>query len=558
MLWFGWEGPQLSRRMMTWDSQLFRGHFCPFYKLDYNEIKHGATTRHDIAMTRVIVLSRWSLNSQEVEVGNIDARKLKVLFLAAEATPFVKVGGLADVAGSLPKALQQIDVDVRLMLPRYGNAVGKEYSLRRVGGSIAVPLGPGKEQVHLLETAVGDLPVYMIWDEHYLSTREKVYGFNDDPRRFAFFSRAVIATVQMMGQTMGWKPDVIHAHDWHTAPVVAWLDSYGKHDRYYRDLATLFTIHNLAYQGLCGRLILTFAQMQDLGHLPVEPPGQVNWMAQGIAHADVLSAASPSYRREILTPENGMGLDSLLRERQDRLFGILNGIDTVVWNPHTDPALTQSFDTTSIPMRAVNKAALQREVGLPARSEIPLLGVVTRLDPLKGLDLMLPVLEPLLTERDLQFVLLGTGDSEYEERFRALQQRFTDRVRVFTKFDDRLARRIYGGIDLFLMPSRHEPGGLGHMLALRYGAVPVVRSTGVLADTVVDVTTQPNRGTGFVFRPYTGEAFRDALESALVLYKSPDRWQALQRRAMELDFSWSTSARAYVDLYSRAKAQHQA
>ena len=486
----------------------------------------------------------------------VNDKRLKVLFLAAEATPFVKVGGLADVAGALPKALRQLDVDVRLMLPRYGNTGDKDHDLRRVGGPIAVPLGPGKENVHLLETEVDGLPVYMIWDEQYLSTREKVYGFNDDPRRFTFFSRAVIATLQVMDKEMGWKPDVIHAHDWHTAPVVAWLDVYGKRDAFYRDIATLFTIHNLAYQGLCGRLILTFAQMQDLGHLLVEPPGQVNWMAQGIAHADVLSAASPSYSRDILTPENGMGLDTLLCERQEHLFGILNGIDDAVWNPDTDPALTQSFDATSLRMRAVNKAALQREVGLPNRAETPLLGVVSRLDPLKGLDIMLPALESLLSQQDVQFVLLGTGESVYEERFRLLQQRFPDRVRVFIKFDDRLARRIYGGIDLFLMPSQYEPGGLGHMIALRYGAIPVVRATGVLADTVIDATTQPKRGNGFVFRPYTAEALGEAVQRALLVYHNAVKWQALQRRAMEFDFSWSNSARAYVDLYRRAKAQH--
>ena len=479
-------------------------------------------------------------------------KKLKVLFLAAEATPCVKVGGLADVAGSLPKALQPLDVDVRLMLPRYGNTVGKETNLRRVGGSIAVPLGPGQERVHLLATDVDALPVYMIWDEQYLSTREKVYGFNDDPRRFTFFSRAVIAALQ----AMDWKPDVIHAHDWHTAPVVAWLDVYGRRDAFYRDIATLFTIHNLAYQGLCGRLILTFAQMQELEHLPVEPPGQVNWMAQGIAHADVLSAASPTYGREILTPESGMGLDSLLQARREHLFGLLNGIDTAIWDPDTDVALTQSFTATSLRMRAVNKAALQREVGLPARPETPLLGVVSRLDRLKGLDIMLPALEALLSQQDVQFVLLGTGEPEYEERFRLLQQRFPDRVRVFIKFDDRLARRIYGGIDIFLMPSQHEPGGLGHMIALRYGAIPVVRATGVLADTVVDATAQPKRGAGFVFRPYTAEALIEALQRALLVYRNPTQWQALQRRAMELDFSWAASARAYVDLYRRAQAQH--
>lgn len=491
-----------------------------------------------------------SSTSQEVEVNS---KKLKVLFLAAEATPFVKVGGLADVAGALPKALQSLDVDVRLMLPRYGNTVTKEYPLRRVGGSIPVPLGPGEERVHLLATEVETLPVYMIWDEQYLSTREKVYGFNDDPRRFTFFSRAVIAALRAIED---WRPDVIHANDWHTAPVVAWLDVYGRHDPFYRELATLFTIHNLAYQGPCGRLILTFAQMQDLPHLPVEPPGQVNWMAQGIAHADVLSTASPTYAREILTPESGMGLETLLRERQERLFGIMNGIDTAIWNPATDVALTQSFTVETLRMRAVNKAALQREAGLAVRAETPLLGVVSRLDRLKGLDLMLPALEALLLQQDVQFVLLGTGEAEYEERFRLLQQRFPDRVRVFIKFDDRLARRIYGGIDIFLMPSQHEPGGLGHMIALHYGAIPVVRATGVLADTVVDATAQPRRGVGFVFRPYTVEAFSEALQRALLVYRNPAQWQAMQRRAMELDFSWAASARAYVDLYRQAQALH--
>ncbi|MCD6345289.1 MAG: glycogen synthase [Anaerolineae bacterium] len=479
--------------------------------------------------------------------------KLKVLFLAAEATPFAKVGGLADVAGSLPQALRRLGVDVRLLIPRYANIRSKDYDLRRVGGPLAVPLGPNNEErAHLSETRIGELPVYLLWNETYFSARERVYGFNDDPQRFTFFAHATLAALR----ALDWKPDVIHAHDWHTAPVVTWLDQYGRQDPFYRDIATLYTIHSLAYQGLCGRLILTFAQMREVAHLPVEPPGQVNWMAQGIAHADLVSTVSPTYAREILTPEAGMGLDSLLRERQDRLFGILNGIDNEIWNPESDPVLAQSFDADSLKMRAVNKAALQREVGLPARAEVPLLSVISRLDPVKGFDILLPALDNLLRQQDAQFVLLGTGEPEYAARCRALQERFPDRVRVFIRFDERLARRIYGGSDLFLMPSRFAPGSLGQLIAMRYGAIPLVRATGGLADTVMDVDAQPQRGTGFVFQAYTSQALEETLQRALVVYHDAPRWKAVQHRALEMDFSWGASACAYRDLYQRTQAVH--
>lgn len=477
---------------------------------------------------------------------------MKVLVLAAEAAPFAKVGGLADVAGALPKALHNVGVDARLLIPRYGHISNKDYDLQRVGPSITVPVGPGQERVHLFETAVDGVPVYMLWDEKYLSTRQKVYGFNDDARRFAFFSRAIISAMQVLE----WKPDVVHAHDWHTAPVVAWLDVYGRKEAFLKEIATLFTIHNLAYQGTCGRLILTFAHMQDLAHLPSEPPGQVNWMAQGIAHADLISVASPTYSRDILTPEAGMGLDRLLFTRRDRLFGILNGIDNEIWDPKTDSALTQTFAVDSLKMRAVNKTALQREMGLTDRADVPMLGAVFRLDPLKGLDILLPALQALLGELDMQFVLLGTGEEAYETQFRNLQQAFPRRVRVFTKFDERLARRIYGGVDLFVAPSKFEPGGMSHMIAMRYGAVPIVRATGVLADTVLDLDAQPARGTGFVFASYTSEALEDALRRALGVYRDKARWSDVQRRAMEMDFSWEASTQAYLDLYRRARALH--
>jgi starch synthase len=478
---------------------------------------------------------------------------LKVLFVAAEATPFVKVGGLADVAGSLPRVLREMGVDARLLIPYYRQVGEEQYELERLGNSIPVPLGPGEEPVHLHKATVDGLPVYMIWDAQYLSGRDKVYGFNDDPRRFTFFSRAVIEALK----SMDWRPDVIHANDWHTAPVVAWLKVYGRHRSFYNKISSLYTIHNPAYQGVCGRLILTFGQMQEVPHLPVEKPGQVNWMAQGIAHADIISTVSPTCARNMMEAEEGLGLEELLRERQDVLFGILNGIDTEDWNSLTDEALTQGYDVDSLPMRAVNKTALQREVHLPARADVPLVGMITRLDPLKGLDILLPALEELLKSQEVQFVLLGTGEGEYEERLKELQARFPDRVRVILRFDDRLARRIYGGVDLYLMPSQLDPGGLSQMIAMHYGALPLVRATGALADTVVDVTAQPERGTGFVFEEYSPEALVEALERALRLYPRKERWREIQQRAMVQDFSWEPSAKAYVDLYRRTRRKER-
>ncbi len=475
---------------------------------------------------------------------------LKVLFVAAEAAPFVKVGGLADSASALPKALRRQGVDARLLIPRYGHVRSKEYDFHRVGHSIPVPLGPAEERVHLLETTIDDLPVYLIWDNKYFSAREKVYGFNDDPQRFTFFSRAVIAAIK----ALDWQPDIVHAHDWHTAPVIAWLKVYGEQEMPYHDMATLYTIHNLAYQGICGRLILTFGRMEAVPHLDVEVPGQLNWMAQGIAHADLISTVSPTYAQEILTGEAGMGLETLLKKRREDLFGILNGIDTDVWDPAEDTALAQTFDVDSLRMRSVNKAALQREAGLPARSDMPLLGVVSRLDRLKGIDLLISGLKALLEREEVQVVILGTGDPDYEQQLRNLQAQFPERIRVYIRFDDRLARRIYGGVDLFLMPSLSEPGALGQMIAMRYGAMPVVRATGGLADTVLDANTHPSRGTGFVFEPYEVQAFVAALERALKVYQNSAQWQTIQQRAMKRDFSWDNSARTYLDLYRRALA----
>jgi starch synthase len=478
---------------------------------------------------------------------------LKILFLTAEAVPFAKVGGLADVAGSLPKALRGLGHDVRLMMPRYGTISSDEFQLEKIGEPFRVPAGGGKEYVHLIGSTMGeDIPVYLLWNEHYFTSREKVYGFEDDAQRFAVFGRGVLQAMRMLD----WRPDVIHANDWHTAVVPTWLDMAGWREPYYRDIATLFTIHNLSYQGITGRLILTFAKMEDVEHLSVEPPGAVNWMAQGIAHSDLINTVSERYAKEILTPEMGMGLESLLRKREDRLHGVLNGLDYDEWNPVTDPWVPHNFDIRTLDRRAANKTALQQQARLPARSDVPLIGMVSRLDQVKGMDLLEPTLTWLLSEHDAQFVVLGTGDPRYHEMFEEVQERYPDRMRAFLKFDAALARRIYASADMFLMPSVVEPCGLGQMIAMRYGSVPIVRETGGLADTVIDHDSAGGRGTGFVFLENSPEACQQALRRALEVYQDRETWRALQMRGMESDFSWTASAQKYVDLYHRATEVH--
>ncbi len=479
-------------------------------------------------------------------------KPLKILFLSAEAVPFAKVGGLADVAGSLPRAIRALGHDVRLMMPRYGAIRSDQFHFEKIGEPFSIPVGPGEERVHLIgSTLDGEVPVYLTWNDLYFSSRDRVYGFEDDAQRFAVFGHACLAALHLLD----WKPDVIHANDWHTGIVPTWLDTAGRRDKFFRDIATLFTIHNLAYQGIAGWLIMTFAQMEYVKHLPVEQPGAVNWMAQGIAHADLINTVSKKYAQEILTPEMGMGLDSLLRERQDRLFGVLNGIDYEQWNPATDLNIPHRFDTETLNRRAANKTALQQQARLPVRPDVPLVGMVTRVDEVKGMDLMEPVLERLLGG-EAQFVLLGTGMPQYHEMFERVQARFPDRMRAFLKFDAALARRIYAGADMFLMPSAVEPCGLGQMIAMRYGCVPVVRMVGGLADTVTDYTAKRRRGTGFTFTDYAPEACQDALERALKVYHNKEAWRRLQQRGMAVDFSWSASAQEYIKLYRRAIELH--
>jgi starch synthase len=490
-------------------------------------------------------------------------RPLKVLFLSAEVVPFAKTGGLADVAGSLPKAIRALGHDIRVAMPRYGRISPEKFGLTGVLDKYPVPMDNYTEKASVLEGSLpvpeaqrrvgGEVPVYLIDNAKYYD-RDGIYMYPDDAERFIFFCRAALEMLPLLG----WQPDVLHCHDWHTAIIPNWIKTIYADRPFYSQMATVYTIHNLAYQGIFGYRVLEIAGIDEYGFIAHPDTADLNevvdFMARGIFFADAINTVSERYAQEILTPEFGERLDPILRSRRDRLFGILNGIDTELMNPATDTYLAANFDLDHLDRRVENKRALQREAHLPERDDAPLIGCISRLIAQKGFDLIGQIIEPLTQNMDAQFVLLGTGDQHYHDLFSDLAARLPDRVAVFLTFNAPLAQCIYGGTDMFLMPSRFEPCGLGQMIAMRYGSVPVVRATGGLADTVHNYDPRTGEGNGFTFEAYNPWALYAALVRAAETYRHRDIWRRLMRHCMAADFSWRASARKYVDLYYRALA----
>ncbi|MBI2867976.1 MAG: glycogen synthase [Chloroflexi bacterium] len=475
---------------------------------------------------------------------------LKVLYACAEAAPFTKVGGLGDVAGALPVALAHSGVDIRVVTPLHGATTnftpGQPFAattLRMEGRDIPALYhrapAPTKGDVVLVE-----VPGYF--------PRPTVYGQSDDLDRFLLFSRAVMA----LPARLNWRPDILHLNDWHSAYASASLKSEKHRPPWWDKTAVIYTIHNVQHQGHFAPDWLRSeepenhtAYLEALTRQGIYP----NMAALAVLSADYINTVSHTYANEILTPEYGYGLDPLLRQRQDRLTGILNGIDTREFNPATDSRLASRFTAKSLDKRSNNKAALQQRAGITGDPTIPVLGIVTRLVDQKGMDILLEALHTILPTERCQFVLLGNGMSHYEEQFRALAQRFPGQASATISFDEPLARLIYGGADVFLMPSRFEPCGLGQMIAYRYGAIPLVRRTGGLADTVYDVSPDLARGTGFVFLECHAQALAHAMRRAIAAYQQGASWRRLMARVMALDFSWNASARQYLALYQKAR-----
>lgn len=473
---------------------------------------------------------------------------MQILFISAEVYPFAKRGGLADVVGSLPIALQKLGHDVRVVMPAYrmiedAYHAGK-YDLASMDAKLQVRVDGTTIETGVFEGRLpnSDVPIYFIAKGDLLG-RPQIYGYSDDAYRFSFLSKAAL---QLAVENLQWRPDVVHTHDWHTAPAVTWLATAGQSDSRYQNIPTVFTIHNLAHQGHTAWHIFDYLGIASHS-LHEEAFGMVNFMARGIYHATKITTVSPTYAQEITTVQGGAGLDGLLRHRLYDLSGILNGLDYDVWNPETDPNLAANFSADSLEERLKNKRQLQKNLGLAIQPDHPVVAMISRLDWQKGLDLMGEIVHRLMTEQagPAQFVLLGSGETEYEQMFSQFAQYYPGKLSATLAYRAELAPLIYGGSDMFLMPSLFEPCGLGQLIAMRYGCLPVARVTGGLADTIEDTQT------GFLFDGYSSDSFWHALQRATYTYNTDKQtWQAMQQDAMSRDFSWDKSALQYEELYS--------
>ena len=475
---------------------------------------------------------------------------MKVLFVASEAAPFIKTGGLADVMGALPKALQALGVEPALVIPNY-EGVGEEYkNAMETVFEGSVDLSWRNQYLGVKKLVQDGIPVYFIDNEYYFK-RDKLYGYDDDAERFAYFSKAALTMLHYID----FKPDVIHTNDWHTGLLGAYLKEDFMQDPYFQGMKNVYTIHNLKYQGVFGRNIV-----EDVLGLPlhllyngnIENDGDVNFMKAGMCYADFITTVSPSYAEEITYPYFGEGLEDYVALCAGKISGILNGLDEQEYNPETDPHIPVRFDASNVLVKKpLAKEALQRELGLTVNREIPVVGMITRLVEAKGLDLVMHIMDELMEEQ-VQLVVVGTGDEEYAGALRELAWRHPGSVSVNILFNEGLARRVYAGADMFIMPSRYEACGLSQMIAMRYGTVPVVRETGGLKDSVInfDKYNTPE-GNGFSFANFNAHELLFTIKRGLTCFAEKPLWEKIVYNAMHSDNSWKRSAQAYADLYAK-------
>lgn len=476
---------------------------------------------------------------------------MKILFIASEGVPFCKTGGLADVVGALPKVLKARRHDVRIILPKYKSIRAQEFSIRETGDWVHVPSAAGPLSAEIRATRTDKaIPVYFIHHDGYFGRTGLYQGpngdYSDNAERFAFFCRAALEACKVMQ----FRPDIIHCHDWQTGLVPMYLKVLLKSDSFFQRTRTVFTIHNIAYQGLFPK-----AQLESTGFSwdeftmdKFEFYDQISFLKAGLVYADALSTVSPTYAKEIQSGyEFGWGMEGLLRSRAKDLFGILNGIDQEDWNPEKDPFLARPFAKDHLDARQECKHALQQHLQLDTAPHVPLLGVVARIDKQKGLDLLTRVMPDLMNQQNVQIIILGQGDPVILHDLLAYQKTYPGHMRVVTNFNEPLAHHIYGGSDIFLMPSRFEPCGLSQMISMRYGTIPVVANTGGLHDTVTPL--ESSSGNGFLFQPGSAPGFLEAILKAITLYRDTTAWSALQRRVMAIDHSWTRSVDDYHALY---------
>lgn len=474
-----------------------------------------------------------------------------VIIVSSEAAPFSKTGGLGDVAGNLPVALRKLGCRVSLFLPFYRSTAERFPDVEATGLSVAVPTAGRLVVSQLLRATHDGVPVYFLKRDEYYD-RKHLYGtpegdYFDNLERYAFFCRGVLEALK----ARGFEPDVIHCNDWQTALIPAYLRDVYRHDLYFANTATVFTVHNIAYQGVFGPELYGHTGLSKEMFNPegVEFWGDINLMKAGLVYSDIITTVSDTYSREIQTPEFGCGLEGLLKARRGVLHGVINGVDYNEWNPAKDPLIPANYSVDDIGGKAICKKALLKEFGLKLGPSVPVAGMISRLVEQKGFDLLAEAAADI-SRLNMGLVILGSGDAKYQEQALALASRYPKKIAVKIAFDNRLAHLVEAGSDLFLMPSKYEPCGLNQIYSLKYGAIPVVRATGGLEDTVTRYID--GGGTGFKFKEYAPGAFVEKIKEALGVYKDRQAWAALQRNAMREDFSWERSAKKYMDIYDLA------
>lgn len=474
----------------------------------------------------------------------------KILFVSSEAVPYIKTGGLADVVGSLPKYFDRNEYDVRVMLPKYACMDAAFLPNLRFVCHFYVNLNWRKQYVGILESEYRGIHYYFVDNEFYFAGSSPYNNIYEDVEKFAYFSKAVLASLPYID----YAPDVIHCHDWQTGLVPVYLHTAFGDDNFYAGIKTVFSIHNLKFQGrwrIREVIDITGLPEQIFNDKELESYGEANYLKGGVVYADAVTTVSPSYANEITTQEGGEGLHGLMNSRRNVLHGILNGIDYDEFNPQTDPYIESNFSSKSVLSgKKANKAALQKELGLPVRESAFVIGIVSRLTEQKGFDLVSYIMDDLVSQLDVQIVILGTGESKFENVFHHFHSQYPDKVSAYIGYSEEKAHKIYASADAFLMPSLFEPCGLSQMMSMRYGTIPIVRETGGLKDTVQAYNEYENTGTGFSFCNFNADDMKYVVEYAYHVFRDERKaWEDMMQRAMAQDFSWNKSAGEYEKLY---------
>ncbi|MFC7060969.1 glycogen synthase GlgA [Halobacillus seohaensis] len=471
---------------------------------------------------------------------------MNVLMIGSECAPFVKTGGLADVLGSLPQALREEGHDVRIVLPKYEDMSDEWKMQLTTSQTFNIEMGWRNQYAGIEFIEYDGIIVYFIDNEYYFK-RSNLYGYDDEAERFVFFNKAIMEMIRKME----WKPDVLHCHDWQSGLIPVLLHTHYGNDPYFHDMKTVFTIHNLKYQGVYPDAVLydllgLDEHMMTTGGL--EFFGNINFMKAALNFADHITTVSETYAKEIQTPYYGENLDGVLRERSRKISGIVNGIDVQAYNPLKDQSLAFPY-RSSLMKKAQNKMWLQEELGLPVNKDIPMIGIVSRLVEQKGFDLVGRIIDELLDQEDLQLVVLGTGEYEYEQMIQWAQSKYPKKLSANIMFSEPLSRQVYAASDFFLMPSRFEPCGIGQLIALRYLTAPIVRETGGLADTVQPFSEKTGEGNGFTFTNYNAHDMLFTIRRAIETYNDSEAWKQLVKNMVQSQFPWKYSANQYSELY---------